>query len=170
MQNYTLQREQYVPRELEQIFPFFERPENLALITPPQLEFRLLTPSPVKMEQGRVIDYTIRLFGIPVRWRSLISHYDPPHCFVDEQLQGPYSFWHHTHRFLERGSGTLLCDEVRFAMPLYLPPPIGALMHEAYLGPMLKLIFDYRRDLFENFFGKTNQNLATAKRTATEEA
>ena len=170
MRTYTLQREQHVPRALERIFPFFERPENLALITPPELGFRLLTPSPVSMEQGRVIDYTIRLFGVPVRWRSLISTYDPPHCFVDEQLQGPYSFWHHTHRFLKRGSGTLLRDEVRFALPLYLPPPLEALVRQGGIEPMLNRIFDYRRQLFRYFFESTHQHVAASRHSATKEA
>ena len=71
MELYTLAREQWVERPLSRVFPFFERPENLALITPPGLGFRLLTPSPVRMEQGRIIDYTIRVLGLPVRWRSL---------------------------------------------------------------------------------------------------
>ena len=93
---YTLKRELWVDQPLEKVFPFFERPENLALITPPRLAFRLLTPSPVQMEQGRVIDYTIRVLGKQVRWRSIISTYCPPHSFVDEQLLGPYSFWHHS--------------------------------------------------------------------------
>ncbi len=153
MQLYTLEREQWLDRALDKVFPFFERPENLALITPPSLGFKLLTPSPVKMEQGRIIDYTIRVMGVRVRWRSLISNYDPPHCFVDEQLLGPYSFWHHTHRFEPSGNGTRLLDEVRYALPALLPVPMADAIQRWQVGPLLTQIFDYRQCQFERLFG-----------------
>ena len=105
---HTLERAQWLDRPPEEVFRFFERPENLAQVTPSSLDFRLLTPSPVPMGQGRIIDYTIRVAGVRVRWRTLVSTYDPPFCFVDEQLSGPYSFWHHTHRFEPRAGGTLM--------------------------------------------------------------
>jgi ligand-binding SRPBCC domain-containing protein len=153
MHTYTLQREQWVERPLQRVFPFFARPENLALITPPGLDFRLLTPRPVKMEQGRVIDYTIRIFAMPVRWRTLITRYDPPWCFVDEQISGPYSFWHHTHTFSEHNGGTLLEDSVRYSLPLLLAGPARGLAHALYVRPMVERIFDYRREIFDDLFG-----------------
>jgi len=150
---FELKREQWVDRPLARVFPFFEKPENLALVTPPSLGFRLLTPSPVPMEQGRIIDYTIRVMGARVRWRSLISTYRPPFHFVDEQLMGPYSFWHHSHRFEDAGSGTRLLDEVRYAMPSYLPGPLSAALHRWQLRPRLEQIFDYRQRQFQRLFG-----------------
>jgi ligand-binding SRPBCC domain-containing protein len=166
---HTLQREQWVDRPLEKVFPFFERPENLALITPPSLGFRLLTPSPVAMEQGRIIDYTIRVLGVRVRWRSLISTYEPPFRFVDEQLMGPYSFWHHTHRFAAEGSGTRLLDEVRYALPAYLPQPLATLLHRLQVEPTLKHIFDYRQHQFRRLFGgQPTPGDAAAANLATE--
>jgi ligand-binding SRPBCC domain-containing protein len=153
MRVYTLQREQWVGRALERVFPFFARPENLALITPPGLGFRLLTPRPVTMEPGRVVDYTIRVLGLPMRWRTLITCYDPPWCFVDEQITGPYSFWHHTHRFSERDGGTLLRDEVCYALPLWLAGPARDLVHVLHVRPALERIFDYRRQVFSRLFG-----------------
>lgn len=153
MQLHVLEREQWVDRPLARVFPFFEKPENLALITPPSLGFRLLTPSPVNMEQGRIIDYTIRVMGARVRWRSLISTYQPPHCFVDEQLLGPYSFWHHTHRFEQAGGGTRLVDEVRYALPALLPGPLAAAVHGWQVRPMLERIFDFRQQQFQRLFG-----------------
>jgi ligand-binding SRPBCC domain-containing protein len=153
MRIYTLQREQWVARALERVFPFFAQPGNLALITPPALGFRLLTPQPVSMEPGRVIDYTIRVLGLPVRWRTLITRYDPPWCFVDEQITGPYSFWHHTHRFSEQDGGTLLRDEVRYALPLMLAGPVRDLVHTLHVRPALERIFDYRRQVFRRLFG-----------------
>lgn len=158
MHIYTLQRELWVARPRERVFPFFAQPENLALITPPSLRFRLLTPSPVTMEKGRVIDYTIRVMGLPTRWRTLITHYDPPWCFVDEQLSGPYSFWHHTHRFEPRDGGTLLFDEVHYALPILLFGPARHLFHTLYIRPTLERIFDYRQQVFQGLF---NGNPAT---------
>jgi len=153
MRVYTLQREQWVAEPLERIFPFFSRPENLALITPRSLGFRLLTPRPVNMEKGRIIDYTIRLLGLRVHWRTLITRYDPPRCFVDEQLSGPYAFWHHTHRFEHRNGGTLLNDEVRYALPMVLIGPARDLVHALYVRPALLQIFDYRQQVFASLFG-----------------
>ena len=152
MRIYTLQREQWVARPTERVFPFFAQPENLALITPPSLRFRLLTPGPVTMKKGRVIDYTIRAMGLPTRWRTLITHYDPPRYFVDEQLCGPYSFWHHTHRFQPRDGGTLLYDKVQYALPILLFGPARDLLHTIYVRPALEQIFDYRQQVFQDMF------------------
>lgn len=153
MRVYTLYREQWVAEPLEWVFPFFAQPENLSQITPPELGFRLLTPRPVSMEQGRVIDYTIRLLRLGVRWRTLITRYDPPRCFVDEQLSGPYSFWHHTHRFEQRDGGTWLSDEVHYALPMLLVGPLSQLVNTLYVRPSLRRIFDYRAQVFAGLFG-----------------
>jgi hypothetical protein len=159
MKLHSLQREQWVPRALESIYPFFEKPENLALITPQSLDFRLLTPSPVVIEQGRIIDYTIRFKGVPIRWRSIISTHKPPFCFVDEQLKGPYSFWHHTHQFRPEKGGTLLIDEVRYALPLYIPGVVSRWMHRVFVRPELERIFDYRRARFEHLFNRQDKSI-----------
>ena len=155
MRCYTLRREQWVASPLQRIFPFFAQPENLALITPPSLRFRLLTPRPVDMEKGRIIDYTIRVMGLPVRWRTLITGYEPPRCFVDEQISGPYSFWHHTHRFEPRDGGTLLYDEVHYVLPLALIAPVRGLVYTLYVRPSMEQIFDYRKQVFTLLFGGT---------------
>ena len=143
---------------LERVFPFFENPQNLALITPPSLRFRLLSPSPVTMQQGRVIDYRIRLGVLPVRWRSLISTYDPPSCFVDEQLEGPYAYWRHTHRFECHAQRTLMMDEVEYALPSGLPALLERLMHASYVRPSLDAIFDYRASFYADFFGDGHES------------
>ena len=153
MRCHTLRREQWVAAPLQHIFPFSAQPENLALITPASLDFRLLTPLPVDMEKGRIIDYTIRLMGLPVRWRTMITSYEPPRCFVDEQICGPYSFWHHTHRFEPRDGGTLLYDEVRYVLPMALIGPVRGLIHTLYVRPSLERIFDYREQVFTRLFG-----------------
>lgn len=171
MHVYRMQLEQWVAKPPDRVFPFFSRPENLALITPPNLGFRLLTPQPVDMEKGRVIDYTIRVLGLPTRWRTLITRYDPPSCFVDEQLSGPYSFWHHTHRFEQRHGGTLLQDELSYALPLALMGPARELVHTLYVRPALERIFAYRRRMFAGLFGGvvTTGAPASARAPATEE-
>lgn len=149
MQLHRIFRQQWVKQPVDIVFPFFERPENLAQITPPELGFELLTPSPVPMRMGTLIDYRIRLLGIPVRWTTYIALYDPPRCFVDVQLRGPYSFWHHTHRFEPREGGTLITDEVLYALPL---GPIGNLAHRLWVRQELQRIFDYRKRRLDLLF------------------
>jgi ligand-binding SRPBCC domain-containing protein len=105
------------------------------------------------MAQGRLIDYRIRVMGLPVRWRTLITCYQPPERFVDEQLMGPYSFWYHEHRFESLDGGTLLIDKVRYALPLAAGGPCGDALHSLCIQPSLERIFDYRREVFASLFG-----------------
>ncbi len=161
MHVYTLKREQVVQKPLENIFLFFTKAENLALITPSSLAFRVLTPSPVTMERGRTIDYTIRMLGVQVRWRSMITTYEPPLCFVDEQIKGPYSFWHHTHTFERHGTYTVIHDLVRYALPLPLWGVPRDLLHRMYVRPNLEHIFDYRRSVIAGMFGSGKERTLT---------
>ncbi len=152
MRLHRLYREQVIHRPLEEVFAFFERPENLDLITPPELGFRFLTPSPIPMHQGAIIDYQIKLFGIPIRWTTYIAIYEPPHRFVDVQLKGPYSFWHHTHRFSALDSNTtLMTDEVLYLLPF---GPVGEIVHTLWVKHQLKRIFDYRYNRIEELLEK----------------
>ncbi len=153
MRIHELAREQWVPRPLQRVFPFFERPENLSLITPPWLGFEILCPSPVEMAEGRLIDYRIRIKGVPVSWRSLISTYEPPHRFVDEQVIGPYAYWHHLHRFESEGHKTRILDRVRYALPRWLVGPSGRAVHGGFVRPALEEIFDYRAKVLERLYG-----------------
>lgn len=150
----SLATEQRLPRPLRSIFPFFEKPENLALITPPYLGFRILSPSPVEMKKHAVIDYAIRLHGIPMRWRTLIVDYEPPFRFVDKQLKGPYGFWEHEHTFRENNGETLLRDTVRYALPESIPSYFSGLIHENFVRPRLVDIFNYRKSVFSLMFGE----------------
>jgi len=141
MKIYTLKRKQSIARLRWEMFEFFEKPDNLEKITPNSVGFEILTPKPIKMKTGTVLDYTIRLFGLPVRWTTLITDYDPPQGFSDVALRGPYRFWHHTHTFEENTDGTIMTDEVRYALPLGF---IGRIIHALWVKRQLDKIFNYR--------------------------
>jgi ligand-binding SRPBCC domain-containing protein len=102
----------WVPRPPEEVFPFFADAHNLEQLTPPWLNFTILTPSPIAMDVDTRIDYRIKLHGVPIRWRTRIARWEPPYAFADEQLRGPYALWHHTHTFIPSDGGTVLGDEV----------------------------------------------------------
>lgn len=128
-----------VPRD--HAFAFFGDAGNLALITPPELGFEIRTPRPIEMRTGAVIDCTIRLHGLPMRWRTCITRWTPGEEFVDEQLRGPYALWTHRHTFTDDGAGgTVIEDEVRYRLPLY---PLGELAHPV-VRMQLRRIFAYR--------------------------
>lgn len=151
MTTYTLRRQQVIPRTLEEVFTFFSRPENLARITPDNMGFMILTPLPIVMKPGALVDYTVRIMGIRVRWTSLITSYDPPRCFVDEQIRGPYSFWHHRHFFNETEGGTEIVDDVHYALPGGVLAP---LVHSLFVRRQLERIFDHRaRVIAQEFSG-----------------
>ena len=141
MKTHILKRRQLLPRPAREIFHFFEKPENLEKITPASVGFVILTPKPIKMQAGTVLDYTIRIMGLPVRWTTLIQRYEPPDIFVDVSIRGPYSFWHHTHTFEETEDGTVMTDEVRYAMPFGF---LGRIVHGMWVKKQLNYIFDYR--------------------------
>lgn len=140
MSERAFRRSQWVPRPVSEVFPFFARPENLAVLTPPDLGFEFLTPSPIPMAAGSVIDYRVRPFGIPLRWRTVIESYDPPRAFADRQARGPYALWHHTHSFEPERGGTRMTDVVRFRLPL---GALGALASPV-VDRELARIFDFR--------------------------
>ena len=150
MADFKLEREVLIRRPREEIFEFFSDAFNLQVLTPGWLHFNILTPAPIEMRVGTRIDYRLRLFGVPLRWTSEITAWEPPLRFIDEQLSGPYKKWVHEHRFVETESGTLVTDEVDYAVPL------GAPVNALIVGPQLKMIFDYRsKRMLEHFGEKT---------------
>ena len=145
MRIHVLERQQQrIELPLAEVFPFYADAANLERITPPWLGFEVTTPAPIEMKFGALIEYRLRLHGIPVRWRTRIEEWSPPHRFVDAQLSGPYSLWHHTHTFRPDGDGaTILGDRVRYATPFGLA---GELARTLFVKQDLDRIFDYRRD------------------------
>ena len=138
-------------RPLAEVFDFFSNAENLSEVTPSELSFKITTPLPIKMEVGALIDYKIKLSGIPFAWRTLIKEWNPPHSFVDTQVKGPYSLWHHTHTFEQKDDHVLMTDRVEFLSPGWIFEPI---IHHLFVGAKVKEIFAYREQVFERLFGK----------------
>ena len=146
MKTFEQHHDIWLPRPLSEVFTFFADASNLSSLTPDWLAFRIVTPSPVKMTTGTRIDYRIRLRGVPMRWTSLISRWEPPHLFVDEQVRGPYRSWIHTHRFESQNGGTLVSDHVSYAVWG------GSLVNRWFVEPDLERIFRFRRNrLLERF-------------------
>lgn len=141
---HVLTREQTLPGSPDIVFPFFAAARNLEAITPPWLGFRVVTPEPIAMAPGTLIDYRLRLHGIPLRWRTRIERWEPGVRFVDAQLRGPYALWHHTHEFAPAPGDptrTVMRDVVRYALPL---GPLGELTHRLLVRRDLDRIFDFR--------------------------
>ena len=144
---WRLEASLWLPRPRAEVFPFFADARNLETLTPPWVNFRILTPMPVAMRAGLVLDYRIRLHGIPVRWRTEIAEWDPPHRFADHQLRGPYRVWRHLHTFDERDGGTLCGDVVEYEVAG------GALVNRLFVEPDVRRIFAYRAGRMAELFG-----------------
>jgi ligand-binding SRPBCC domain-containing protein len=147
---HRLERSQRIPRGRDEVFAFFADASNLEVITPPFLHFRILSPQPIEMRRGARIDYALSFGGVPLKWRTHVTEWEPGVCFVDEQEAGPYRFWRHTHHFEDRGSATMMRDVVEYAEPL---GALGRLAHVLFIERALDRIFDFRRDAIERRFG-----------------
>jgi ligand-binding SRPBCC domain-containing protein len=153
MKTYFLKKESFINKPLEEVFSFFSQAENLEKVTPKHLNFEIITPLPIQMRPDLIIDYQIKIYKIPVTWRSKITVWDPPKRFVDEQLKGPYKKWIHEHRFEKTDEGTKMIDIVEYALPGgWLAPLINTL----FVKKDLDLIFSYRQrkyvEIFDNKF------------------
>jgi ligand-binding SRPBCC domain-containing protein len=144
MRVHTLVREQELPGTPAEVFGLFADARNLEAITPPLLRFEVVTPGDIEMQVGTLITYRLRLRGVPISWLTSIQAWDPPHMFVDQQVRGPYAFWHHTHELFPSGSdGTRMRDTVRYAIGF---GPLGELAHRLLVRRDLEAIFDFRRE------------------------
>ena len=146
MRLFTLTTEQWISRTPEEVFPFFADVQNLERLTPPWLHFRVVS-SNVAMCAGARIDYKLRLHGIPLKWQSEITVWEPPFRFVDVQRRGPYRAWIHEHTFEPRNGGTLMRDHVQYAVMG------GALVRRFFVAPDLRKIFKFRSTQLDSIFG-----------------
>ena len=145
----TFECEIQLPLPPEEIFPFFADAANLNEITPSWLDFRIVTPLPIDMREGTLIDYRLKVRGLPLKWRTLIKSWEPPYRFVDEQIGGPYRLWHHEHTFEESDGGTLARDRVRYATPF------DWLVHRWWVRPDVEGIFAHRTRRLREIFKRT---------------
>ena len=147
MRVFTLDTSHWLPRQPDEVFDFYADAFNLEQLTPPWLRFEVATPPPITMRAGVEIDYRLRLHGLPMRWRSRITVWEPPHRFVDEQVRGPYRRWFHEHTFASSDGGTLVRDQVQYAM-------LGGWLADRLLVRRdLRQIFDYRQQRLAEIFG-----------------
>jgi len=146
MKTFLLERNTWLPRPIDDIFAFFSDARNLQTLTPPWIGFRILTPGNIKMKAGALIDYEIRLHGLPLRWRTEIQVWEPPNRFVDAQLRGPYRSWVHEHRFEARDGGTMVGDIVEYSVLG------GAVVNKLFVARDVARIFDYRTQKLAELF------------------
>jgi ligand-binding SRPBCC domain-containing protein len=143
-----LDAELWLPRRPEELFPFYADARNLERITPPWLRFRIVTPAPIAMQVGTLIDYRLRLHGVPLPWRSEITAWEPPRRFVDEQRRGPFRRWVHEHLLEDRDGGTRVRDRVTYE------PPGGSVVDRLLVRRDLERIFAYRQDRLLELLGE----------------
>jgi ligand-binding SRPBCC domain-containing protein len=154
MRVHEFQSELWLPLSPAELFPFFADAANLQALTPPWLHFEIMTPQPILMRAGALIDYRLRVHGLPLRWRTRINVWEPPHRFVDEQLRGPYRQWIHEHTFEARGGGTLARDHVHYTVPL------DFLVHRWLVRPDIERIFRFRAETLQKRFTTPPKSLA----------
>jgi len=141
---HVLEREQLIERPLGEVFGFFSEARNLERITPAWLSFKVLTPGPIEMRPGALIEYRLSVHGAPIRWVTEIESWEENRSFVDRQLKGPYTLWHHTHEFMDlNGTATLVRDRVRYSLPLGF---LGEVAHVLFVQRDLDNVFAYRRE------------------------
>jgi ligand-binding SRPBCC domain-containing protein len=146
---HNLFREQIVNKPLEEVFAFFEKPENLEVITPKWMKFKIKTPPPLIMKVGAEFDYIINLMKIPLKWKTIITEYEPPYKFVDVQKKGPYKKWIHTHTFEAIEDKTKITDNVDYEVPAGI---LGSILNKIYIGKTLNAIFNFRETTINRMF------------------
>jgi ligand-binding SRPBCC domain-containing protein len=150
MKDRILEQVTFINRPLTEVFDFFSKAENLNLLTPPKLDFKIVTPQPFAMEKGTEIDYQLKFFKVPFAWKTLISDWKTNAYFIDVQLKGPYAKWEHTHLFEEENGGTKMTDTIIYRSPGFIFEPI---IHHLFVKRNLYTIFNYRQERCKELFG-----------------
>jgi ligand-binding SRPBCC domain-containing protein len=146
---YAFDKTTKVPGDLKGVFLFFSKAENLQRITPPWLQFKILSPLPITIEQDTLIDYQIRLYGFPIRWRTKITSWEPPHRFVDTQIKGPYTLWIHEHRFEQTDGHVTIYDHIDYKIPGGIVSPI---LNKFFVKADIEKIFNHRQNVIQQIF------------------
>ena len=152
MRTFRFTTQQTIESPVAEVFAFFSDAHNLAELTPPWLQFEVLTPPPIAMQVGTLIDYRLKLRGIPLRWQSEITAWVPPQSFMDEQRRGPYRLWRHTHTFEETGDSTIVGDEVEYAVWG------SSIVNTLFVRRDIEKIFAYRAEKLAELFHRKNNN------------
>ena len=146
---YHLDRSLFIPRPRAEVFAFFSKAENLEQITPDFLKFQIISPLPIEMKAGALIDYKLSFHGIPLRWRTRIAAFEPVSTFTDTQLSGPYRRWIHRHDFEDVPGGTQMHDHVQYELPF---GPIGDIVRFLFVRRSVEQIFDHRNQTISRIF------------------
>ncbi len=150
MRPHILRTKSIIHRPIQEVFTFFSKAENLQLMCPPELSFTILTPLPIEMQQGTIIDYKLSLSGFPFYWKTKITEWKDGESFTDEQVKGPYRMWQHTHFFKDLGNHTTeMTDEVLFLSPGWILEPI---LHHLWVKHQVENIFSYRENKLKQLF------------------
>ncbi len=149
MKTYYFTQQIKIHKTIQEVFEFFSNAENLNRITPPHLEFKILTPQPIQIEPGTTIDYRLRLYKFPIHWKTKITAWEPPYRFVDAQLKGPYKKWIHQHRFQSENDGTIVEDNLEYAIPGGIAAPF---IHWIFVKRDIENIFRFRAGKLDEIF------------------
>ena len=157
MKIYYYKAEQFLPTDIQTAWDFFSSAKNLAVITPRELDFKILTDLGDKgIYEGMIIEYTVKpLFGIPLHWKTEIQKINKPAMFVDNQLKGPYKLWEHTHTFMEKENGVLMHDVVKYQIPFGF---LGTIAHSLIIRKKIEHIFSFRKEILETIFSGEKMN------------
>ncbi|MEE4311404.1 MAG: SRPBCC family protein [candidate division KSB1 bacterium] len=154
MKKYILETETILDMPLDEVFPFFADAHNLNRVTPPWLNFEIISDRDIEMQVGTQVQYRLKLHSIPVRWQSEITEWDPPYKFTDTQIQGPYRLWIHEHIFASEADKTIMRDRVTYAVPGRI---FAQLIHSVFVKRDLDRIFSYREEVFKRIFSAGNR-------------
>jgi len=150
MKIYQLKTIQNLPIGIDEAWDFFSNPNNLKVITPEWLNFKVTSKLPNRMYAGMIISYKVHpVLGIPNNWVTEITHVEEPFYFVDEQRFGPYKLWHHQHHFKETENGVEMTDIINYALPF---DPLSRPLNSLLVEKKVKNIFEYREKKLKEMF------------------